>query len=223
MAGRPAKSCMMRHAILSSPRHGRAPRRLWRPLAVTHPMNRAPENDSYEALLARVAVAQDRTAFRSLFDHFAPRIKAWMIRAGSNPQQAEELAQEAMLTVWRKAAMFDRSRASVATWIFTIARNLRIDAIRRERHPGFDPADPTFLPDDPLPADSQLQAGQQMQAVRRALDALPDEQSRIVILSFFSDKPHSQIATELGIPLGTVKSRMRLAMQRLKSLLEDTP
>jgi len=180
-------------------------------------------DDCPEALLVRVAVSQDRAAFQSLFVHFAPRIKAWMIRAGSGPQQAEELAQEAMLSVWRKAALFDPARASAATWIFTIARNLRIDAIRRERHPTFDPADPAFMPDGSVAADAELQKRQQAQAVRRALETLPAEQAQIIFLSFLSDKPHSQIAGELGIPLGTVKSRIRLAMARLKTLLEDAP
>jgi RNA polymerase sigma-70 factor (ECF subfamily) len=158
-----------------------------------------------------------------LFEHFAPRIKAWLIRTGSGPQQAEELAQEAMLAAWRKAALFDPARASAATWIFTIARNLRIDAIRRERHPGFDPAGLILLPEDSVAVGAELETEQKARAVRHALGALPDEQSRVIIMSFFSDKPHSQIAVELGIPLGTVKSRIRLAMLRLKSLLENAP
>lgn len=146
-----------------------------------------------------------------------------MIRTGTAPQQAEELAQEAMLAVWRKAALFDPAKASAATWIFTIVRNLRIDAIRRERHPGFDPTDPSLRPDAPDGADYELQTQQEVKGVRRALEALPPDQARIVTLSFFSDKPHSQIAAELAIPLGTVKSRIRLAMVRLKALLEDAP
>lgn len=187
--------------------------------AVTQPADRAPGGD-VEDLLARVA-AQDRDAFRCLFEHFAPRIKAYLIRTGSTAQQAEELAQEAMLTVWRKASLFDAGKASAATWVFTIARNLRIDMTRRERHPGWDPADPSLRPDEPEGADRELQIRQDTQTVRRALEALPSDQALIVMLSFYSEKPHSQIAAELKIPLGTVKSRIRLAMARLKTLLED--
>ncbi|MBN9589710.1 MAG: RNA polymerase subunit sigma [Alphaproteobacteria bacterium 64-11] len=173
------------------------------------------------AMLRRVAAFQDRQAFQELFAHFAPRIKAYLVRGGTASQQAEDLAQEAMLAVWRKAAQFDSNRASAATWIFTIARNLRIDMHRRERHPRFDPADPFFMPDSPDPADSALQTRQREHQLRKAIQALPPDQFRIVMLSFFSEKPHSQIAAELDIPLGTVKSRIRLAMMRLKTLLGD--
>ena len=175
-----------------------------------------PEPETPEALLCRIAQAQDRGAFQALFLHFAPRIKSHLLRTGAPPQQAEDLAQEAMLTVWRKATMFDPGRASAATWIFTIARNLRIDAIRRERHPGFDPADPGLVPDGEAPADAHVAARQEAQAVQAALRDLPAEQAEVVALFFYSGKPHSEIAAELAIPLGTVKSRLRLAMARLR-------
>ena len=187
-------------------------------------MSDAPELPAdMTALLATVGAKRDRAAFEVVFLHFAPRVKSYLLRLGAGPALADDLAQEAMLAVWRKAVLFDPARASAATWIFTIARNLRIDAIRRERHPGFDPADPAFLPDDPVVADAALQAAQEAESLRRALEALPAEQGRIVTLSFFSGKPHGEIAAELGLPLGTVKSRIRLAMARLKSLLEEGP
>lgn len=177
------------------------------------------ERESPEALLCRIAQSQDRGAFQSLFLHFAPRLKSYLLRAGAPAQQAEELAQEAMLTVWRKAALFDPARASAATWIFTIARNLRIDLIRRERHPGFDPADPTLLPEEIGLADAGVEASQGAQAVQAALRDLPPEQAEVIALFFYGDKPHSEIAAELDIPLGTVKSRLRLAMARLRARL----
>jgi RNA polymerase sigma-70 factor (ECF subfamily) len=172
-----------------------------------------------EAALRRIALAQDRAAFERLFLHFAPRIKSYLLRSGATGQQAEDLAQDAMLTVWRKAAQFDPARASAATWIFTIARNLRIDLIRRERHPGFDPADPQLAPPDIALADADVEALQDASAVQAALRDLPSEQAAVIALFFFSDKPHSEIAAELDIPLGTVKSRLRLAMARLRAQL----
>ena len=162
------------------------------------------------------SAAGDRAAFALLFAHFAPRLKAYLMRLGTPAQAAEDLAQEAMLMLWRKAALFDPAKASAATWIFTIARNLRIDAIRKERRPGFDPADPGLTPEAEPDAEDELSLAQSEAAVRVALKDLPAEQMHIVELSFFADKPHSQIAAELSIPLGTVKSRLRLAMARLK-------
>ena len=111
------------------------------------------------ALLAAVGAARDRAAFEALFRHFAPRIKAYLLRLGAGSPGAEDLAQEAMLSVWRKAVLFDPAKASAATWIFTIARNLRIDALRRERRPEFDPGDPAFVPDAEPQADVGLARG----------------------------------------------------------------
>ena len=181
----------------------------------------APETP--EAALRRIALAQDRAAFERLFLHFAPRIKSYLLRSGATAQQAEDLAQEAMLMVWRKAAQFDPARASAATWIFTIARNLRIDLIRRERHPGFDPADPQLAPPDIALADADVEAVQDARTVQAALRDLPSDQAAVIALFFFSDKPHSEIAAELNIPLGTVKSRLRLAMARLRAQLGGAP
>jgi RNA polymerase sigma factor (sigma-70 family) len=178
------------------------------------PMNRPVEVAQMDALLGRVAAHQDRAAFAALFAHFAPRVKAYLLRLGATSGVAEELAQEALLSVWRKAHLFDPAKASAATWLFTIARNLRIDAIRRERRPELDPED--FMPEPDADADAGLMLAQDEGRLRLALKELPADQIQVVELSFFADKPHSQIAAELGIPLGTVKSRLRLAMGRLK-------
>jgi RNA polymerase sigma-70 factor (ECF subfamily) len=178
------------------------------------PMNRPAEIAEMDALLLRVAAERDRSAFAALFTHFAPRVKAYLIRLGAPPGVAEELAQEALLSVWRKAHLFDPAKASAATWLFTIARNLRIDAIRREKRPELDPED--FMPEPEADADAGLMLAENEGRLRLALRELPADQIQVVELSFFADKPHSQIADELGIPLGTVKSRLRLAMGRLK-------
>jgi len=174
-------------------------------------------------LLAAIAERGDREAFAVLFRHFAPRIKAFMMRAGMVPAAAEEVAQETMLAVWQKASYFDGSRAGASTWIFTIARNLRIDRFRRE-NPSMEAAegvDPSREPDAVPTGEAIALVAERERRVREALSLLSEEQARIVRLAYFGDKPHSMIAAELGIPLGTVKSRIRLAMSRLRVALED--
>jgi RNA polymerase sigma-70 factor, ECF subfamily len=172
-------------------------------------------------LIEAVAADRDREAFTALFDYFAPRIKSALMRSNSPPAAAEELAQDAMLTVWRKAAQFDRTRAGAAAWIFTIARNLRIDVARREqRGKVLDLESSEFLELPPQP-DDELDTVEREQRVRAALANLTDDQMQVVRLSFFEGKPHGDIAVELELPLGTVKSRIRLAMNRLRDLLGD--
>ena len=180
-------------------------------------MNRPAEAAELDVLLGRVAAHRDKAAFATLFAHFAPRVKAYLLRLGASSAVAEELAQEALLSVWRKAHLFDPGKASAATWLFTIARNLRIDAVRREKHPELDPED--FLPEPQAEADAALTLAENEVRLRTALKQLPVEQIEVVQLSFFAEKPHSQIAQELGIPLGTVKSRLRLAMGRLRQAM----
>ena len=170
-----------------------------------------------------LAVAQgDRAAFAALFAHFAPRLKAWLMHSGSSEVQAEELVQEAMVKVWRKGAQFDPAQAGASTWIFTIARNLRVDQLRRQGQPtqGLDDAmldglvDPTALPDE------ALHTQRRERLVRAALAGLTDEQVQVIRLSYFDDQPHARIAEVLGIPLGTVKSRIRLALIHLRRLID---
>lgn len=184
-------------------------------------MSRPAEALEMDALLGRVAAHQDKAAFAILFTHFAPRVKAYLLRLGASSGVAEELAQEALLSVWRKAHLFDPAKASAATWLCTIARNLRIDAIRREKRPELDPED--FMPEPDADADAGLMLAEDEGRLRLALKELPADQIQVVELSFFADKPHSQIAAELGIPLGTVKSRLRLAMGRLKRAMGGEP
>ena len=174
------------------------------------------------SLLAAVAENQDRAAFHTLFQYFAPRIKAYMHRQGTDPGMAEEVVQETMVNVWRKAAQFDPTRASVATWIFTIARNLRIDLIRKAKRPEPDVNDPALVP-DPEPLGHEVIAlKRQASRLNRAVAALPPEQLAVLQLAFYEDKAHAQVADELGIPLGTVKSRIRLAFKRIRSELGES-
>ena len=164
---------------------------------------------------------RDRQAFAVLFRHYAPRIKTYLRKLGAEDNLAEDLAQEAMLTVWSRAALFDPTRANAGTWIFAIARNLRIDRLRREKRPEMAWDDPEMVPDPAPPADQAVATQQGERQVRGALALLPDEQAEVVTLSFYEDTPHAEIAARLGIPLGTVKSRLRLAMKRLRANLGD--
>jgi RNA polymerase sigma-70 factor (ECF subfamily) len=179
-----------------------------------------PDREAHAALVEAIAATADRSAFAALFRHFAPRIKAYLVKTRTDAGQAEELAQEVMLTVWRKAASFDRTQASVSTWIFTIARNRRIDAIRREKRPEIDMSDPMLVPAEPMAADDRLDAAAREARVAVALKSLPAEQAELVSQAFYLAKSHSQIAEETGLPLGTVKSRLRLAFNRLRKAME---
>jgi RNA polymerase sigma-70 factor (ECF subfamily) len=174
-------------------------------------------------LLAAVAEGRDRAAFAILFGFYAPRVKAFMMRSGMAVSTAEDIAQETMLLVWKKASYFDPARAGVSTWIFTIGRNVRIDRLRRESRPAavvsaFDPSDE---PDSPVSGEAAVMAAERDERVRSAVALLSPEQADILRLSFFGDKPQSEIATQLRIPLGTVKSRVRLALSRLRLILDD--
>jgi RNA polymerase sigma-70 factor (ECF subfamily) len=176
-------------------------------------------------LIVAIAQRRDREAFAQLFHHFAPRVKAYLKRAGLSDGAAEEVAQETLLAVWRKAGLFDPAGLSASGWVFTIARNLRVDLLRREgrRQAGtLKQIEAEFALDTaPLP-DSEISAVQSETRVRYALGALSEEQRRVIELSYYEEKAHSDIAETLGIPLGTVKSRLRLAVARLRNLLDET-
>ena len=169
-----------------------------------------------------VAVQADRQAFEQLFRHFAPRIRSYLARAGTEPALAEELAQEAMVLLWRKAALFDPGQAAVSTWVFTIARNLRVDAFRRQGAEAAGDADFEFdsLPDAAPAPEAQVEVRRRCASLQAAMARLPAEQAQVLRLSYYEDEPHARIAERLGIPLGTVKSRMRLAVSHLRSLLQ---
>ena len=179
-----------------------------------------PRADEPANLILAVAQRGDRDAYALLFEHFAPRVKSYMLRLGAPPEAAEELSQEALLTVWRKAALFDPSRAGASTWIFAIARNLRIDAIRRQRRPRIED-DPTDEPPAEPAADAVVAAAERDARLKTAMAALPRDQAEVVRQSFFQDKAHSEIAKDPNLPLGTGKSRLRLALARLRGMVGD--
>jgi RNA polymerase sigma-70 factor (ECF subfamily) len=171
------------------------------------------EEVEWAALLVRVSDDRDRTAFARLFRHFAPRVKAFLMKTGTPEAQAEECTQDVMATLWRKAHLYDPTRASAATWIFTIARNRRIDLARRTR------PDPEDLPWGPEPEPDQTEALIMQQESARlvsALSELPAAQRALIERAFYGEISHSEIAAETGLPLGTIKSRIRLALDRLR-------
>jgi RNA polymerase sigma-70 factor, ECF subfamily len=178
-------------------------------------------NDEAAALIEAIALNGDRDAFEELFDHYAPRIKTFLIIRGAGERLAEDLAQEAMLSVWRKAASFDRTRATASAWIFTIARNLGIDHFRRDQRAKSAAYLEAADAESPARPDDILIGNDIDEHVRTALLRLRPEQLKVVELSFYEGKAHGEISETLNIPLGTVKSRLRLAFGRLRELLDE--
>ena len=169
-------------------------------------------------MVRRIRDDADQEAFRALFTHFAPRVKAFLIKSGAAPDMAEECAQDVMATLWQKAHLFDPARASVATWVFTIARNRRIDLLRKERRP-----EPEDLPWGPEPDPEQAEIvglQQESEQLAAALAALPEKQRHLIEKAYFGELSHSEIAAETGLPLGTIKSRIRLALDRLRHAMK---
>ncbi|HEX5005988.1 MAG TPA: sigma-70 family RNA polymerase sigma factor [Hyphomonadaceae bacterium] len=179
------------------------------------------ERVRFADLLVRVAESQDRAAFAELFSYYAPRVKSYLMRLGADNAAAEEITQDVMVTVWRKATLFDRSQASVSTWIFRIARNRRIDVFRRTRRPDLDPEETMILPAAVEAPGERIEAMQTEARVREAMRDLPEEQMLLLRLAFYEGLSHREIADKLDVPLGTVKSRIRLAFVKLKSRLDD--
>lgn len=177
--------------------------------------NTAPD---WEALVRRIRDDKDEAAFATLFAHFAPRVKAFLMRGGGDPTVAEECAQEVMATLWQKAHLFDPSRASVSTWVFTVARNKKIDHIRKQRRP-----EPESLPWGPEAEPDQEEIvvfRQETEHLGAAIAALPDKQRMLIEKAYFGDMSHTEIADITGLPLGTIKSRIRLALDRLRHAMK---
>ncbi len=175
-----------------------------------------------EALLRRIGEQRDRNAFSDLFRHFAPRVRAYGRRMGASNASAEELVQEVMLSVWRRADSFDPGKANAATWIYAIARNRMLDDLRRAapwasatEEPGNESGE------DPL-HESRIDADRAADRVRRALDDLPAEQSEVLRVAYYEGVSQRDLAKRLDLPLGTVKSRTRLALERLRDALKTS-
>ena len=169
--------------------------------------------DSWSLCLVAVAADASREAFLSLYEHFGPRLKAYLMGMGTDEGQAEELVQETMLAVWRKSGQFQPDKATASTWIYRIARNLRVDRLRRDGREltGQDVAEPAVRDASELLADSG--------PLREAIRQLPTLQAQTLYKSYFLGQTHSEIAAELEIPLGSVKSNLRLAFRALRRTL----
>lgn len=189
-------------------RHGKEP--------VSHP--KTDYSQETEWMLA-VRDNRDRTAFAALFDHFAPRLKGFVIRSGAPAHQAEEIVQDVMLTIWRKAAMFDPHRAQVSAWIYQIARNRQIDIARKENRPMPEELreEPGVAPDVSQIFGLEQEAGQ----LRQALATLKPEQREIIEKAYLGELTHQEISAQTNLPLGTIKSRIRLGLERLRHELKD--
>lgn len=176
---------------------------------------------SHEQLMVRVAQTRDRTAFKILFGHYAPRLKSHLMTLGLDAEKAEDLTQETLVTVWRKAALFDPKKARLSTWMFRVARNKFIDHTRRRKYPELD-AD-KHLKDMAAPetTDTPVMERQSAAKVMKALETLKPTQREVIQLSFYEELSHSQIAERLDLPLGTVKSRIRIAFGALRKELGE--
>jgi RNA polymerase sigma-70 factor, ECF subfamily len=179
-----------------------------------------PREASDAELIARV-VRRDRSAFVALFDRFAARVKAFIMRGGASEADADEIAQDVMVLVWRRAETFDPTRAAASTWIFTIARNRRVDMLRRTRRPAPDPEDPLFQPEPEPDGFTRADAAESGARIRAGLAELPEEQRAVLVSAFYDGLSHAEIADKLGLPLGTVKSRIRLAFRHLRGALGE--
>lgn len=157
---------------------------------------------------------KDQAAFARVFSHFAPRVKGFLIRSGATAELAEECAQEVMATLWRKSHLFDPTKASPSTWIFTIARNRQIDLIRKARRP--EPEELAWGPEEERDPSEALALQEETDRLGKALAELPEKQRDLIQRAYFGDLSHNEIAEETGLPLGTIKSRIRLALDRLR-------
>ncbi|WP_425501610.1 sigma-70 family RNA polymerase sigma factor [Parasulfitobacter algicola] len=168
--------------------------------------------------MIRIRETKDQAAFAALFQHFAPRVKSFLMKSGASEPLAEEVTQEAMATLWHKADLFDPTRASVSTWIFTIARNRKIDALRKQRRP--EPEDLTWGPEAEPDQEDVVVLQQETEQLGIALAGLPEKQRELIERAYFGDLSHSEIAEQTGLPLGTIKSRIRLALERMRHAMK---
>ncbi|MFQ3229977.1 sigma-70 family RNA polymerase sigma factor [Reinekea sp.] len=190
---------------------------------VSEAMDKDQERLYFAQMLEKVAESQDRSAFEALFKHFGPLIKSFAVSSNLHFQGdhlPEELVQDVMMTIWRKAPLYDAKKAAPSTWIFTIARNQRINILRKLNKYRSDlNADDVWELESEEDLFSDVRVSRIQQQVNEQLYTLPVDQKQIISKVFLEDKSHQQVADELGLPLGTVKSRVRLAMQKLKLTL----
>ena len=176
---------------------------------------------SHEMLVLRIAENRDRSAFAELFSHYAPRLKSYLMTLGLDDEKAEDIAQEVMVTLWRKAVQFDPAKARLSTWLFRVARNRFIDHTRKQKYTEVDADDHVAHMIAPEQTDTPTLQRQYAERVSAAMAELKPAQKQVIELSFYHEKSHSEIAAELELPLGTVKSRIRIAFEALRKELRD--
>lgn len=176
---------------------------------------------SHEQLIEKIATNRDKDAFRALFAYFAPRLKTWLSNRGVSGDRAEDLVQDTMVAIWQKAHLYHPHKAAASTWIFQIARNKFIDQMRKQRYPEVEAEArlPELVADEET--DTPLVQARISSRVVEALAQLKPSQREVVELSFYEELSHSQIAERLALPLGTVKSRIRIAFETLREALGD--
>ena len=177
-------------------------------------------DESLAFCLENIANDQDRQSFSTVFKYFAPRLKSFLVKAGSNETQAEEVIQEVMIAVWTKSGTYDRNKSSVSTWIYTIARNKRIDKLRKDKRHFLSESDEGLEIPVQSTQENEIFSNQVSTTLKKYIENLPKEQGRLLKLSYFYNKTHADISEELKIPLGTVKSRIRLALTKMRHLVE---
>ncbi len=170
--------------------------------------------------LKDIGESQDKSAFSSIFKYFAPRLKSFFVKLGCSDSQAEEIIQEVMIAVWTKSKTYDGTKSSVSTWIYTIAKNKRIDKIRKEKKHNIVESDESLEIPTASKQEEQLLSTELNEKIQHSLQFLPKEQAELLKLSYFYEKTHTDIAKDLCLPLGTVKSRIRLALSKMKNLVE---
>ena len=175
----------------------------------------------FVAALVNIAKSQDIESFKKIFDYFSPRLKSFLMRSGADEAIAEEIVQETMTIIWIKADYYDPKVASPSTWIYTIARNKKIDILRKSRKAILEDIETAVLPPIESKADENIEHDQKFDMVARYLDDLPADQLDLLKMNFFEEKSHGEISEITKIPLGTVKSRIRLALEKIRGKLEQ--
>ncbi len=171
--------------------------------------------------MLRVRSHADRHAFVSLFNIMAPKVLSMIMKAGLDKATAEDIVQEVMLKVWHRRDQFEPTKASVATWIYAIARNTRIDHQRKLSKPALSPDEPALRPSEPASQDELLDVKNQTVFLQKAIAELTLPQREVLKLAYLAGLSHSQISKQLNIPEGTVKSRLRLAMDKLRVSMKE--
>ncbi|WP_372738911.1 sigma-70 family RNA polymerase sigma factor [Neptunomonas sp.] len=172
----------------------------------------------WNSMLSDLAETKDKALYIKLFRHFAPKVKAYIIRLGLVETTAEELMQETMLSVWRKAHLYNASKAAASTWIFTLARNQSIDRMRKQKYPEYELEAWHEEPEEEYDVCEQAVTSDRMAKV---ISQLPEDQAQVIYMSFYEGRSHSDISERLGVPLGSVKSRIRLASEKIKMMWRD--